>query len=138
MNNLNSILIEGNLVRDPELSYTPKGVAVCKFSVACNRQWKQDEEVQKEVSFFDVTTWTRLAENCGEYLKKGRGVRVVGRLKQDRWTDPDGKPHSRVLVIAEHVEFKPQMKKDGEPAVDGEQQEAAEVERVEVKEAASV
>ena len=138
MNNLNSILIEGNLVRDPELSYTPKGVAVCKFSVACNRQWKQDEEVQKEVSFFDVTTWTRLAENCGEYLKKGRGVRVVGRLKQDRWTDPDGKPHSRVLVIAEHVEFKPQMKKDGEPAVDGEQQEAAEVEQVEVKEAASV
>ena len=138
MNNLNSILIEGNLVRDPELSYTPKGVAVCKFSVACNRQWKQDEEVQKEVSFFDVTTWTRLAENCGEYLKKGRGVRVVGRLKQDRWTDPDGKPHSRVLVIAEHVEFKPQMKKDGEPAVDGEQQEGAEEEQTEVKEAASV
>jgi single-strand DNA-binding protein len=53
---------------------------------------------------------------CGEYLKKGRGVRVVGRLKQDRWTDPDGKPHSRVEIIAEHVEFKPQLKKqDGSP-----------------------
>lgn len=115
MNNLNSILIEGNLVRDPELSYTPKGTAVCKFSVACNRSWKQDDEFQKEVSFFDVSTWTRLAEVCGEYLKKGRGVRVVGRLKQDRWTDPDGKPHSRVQIIAEHVEFKPQLKKqDGE------------------------
>jgi single-strand DNA-binding protein len=115
MNNLNSILIEGNLVRDPELSYTPKGTAVCKFSVACNRSWKQDDEFQKEVSFFDVSTWTRLAEVCGEYLKKGRGVRVVGRLKQDRWTDPDGKPHSRVEIIAEHVEFKPQLKKqDGE------------------------
>jgi single-strand DNA-binding protein len=128
MNNLNSILIEGNLVRDPELSYTPKGTAVCKFSVACNRSWKQDDEFQKEVSFFDVSTWTRLAEVCGEYLKKGRGVRVVGRLKQDRWTDPDGKPHSRVEIIAEHVEFKPQLKKqDGEEKAEEEKPaEAAE------------
>lgn len=115
MNNLNSVLIEGNLVRDPELSYTPKGTAVCKFSVACNRAFKQDDQLQKEVSYFDVSTWTRLAEVCGEYLKKGRGVRVVGRLKQDRWADTDGKAHSRVLIIAEHVEFKPQPRKqDGE------------------------
>ncbi len=121
MNNLNSILIEGNLVKDPELSYTPKGTAVCKFSVACNRAFKQDDQLQKEVSFFDVSTWTRLAEVCGEYLKKGRGVRVVGRLKQDRWTDTDGKPHSRVLIVAEHVEFKPQLKKqDGEGEKEGE------------------
>ncbi|MGA2477576.1 MAG: single-stranded DNA-binding protein [Spirochaetia bacterium] len=140
MNNLNSVLIEGNLVRDPELSYTPKGVAVCKFSVGCHRQWKQEEEVQKEVSFFDVTTWTRLAENCGEYLKKGRGVRVVGRLKQDRWTDPDGKPHSRILIIAEHVEFKPQFKKDGEPAGDAEKSDAVEdqEEETELKEAVNL
>ena len=141
MNNLNSILIEGNLVRDPELSYTPKGTAVCKFSVACNRSWKQDDQFQKEVSFFDVSTWTRLAEVCGEYLKKGRGVRVVGRLKQDRWTDPDGKPHSRVEIIAEHVEFKPQLKKpDGEPAAEGEAEkpaEGAEEEQDEAKEAVS-
>jgi single-strand DNA-binding protein len=143
MNNLNSILIEGNLVKDPELSYTPKGTAVCKFSVACNRQWKQDDEVQKEVSFFDVSTWTRLAEVCGEYLKKGRGVRVVGRLKQDRWTDPDGKPHSRVQIVAEHVEFKPQLKKqDGDTAAaaDGAAEKAAEdteeEQEGEVKEAA--
>jgi single-strand DNA-binding protein len=139
MNNLNSILVEGNLVRDPELSYTAKGTAVCKFVVACNRAFKQDEQLQKEVSFFDVTTWTRLAEVCGEYLKKGRGVRVVGRLKQDRWTDADGKPHSRVLVVAEHVEFKPQLKKqDGELAAEEEKPaEGAEAEQEEVKEAAS-
>ena len=150
MNNLNSILIEGNLVKDPELSYTPKGTAVCKFTVACNRFFKQDQETQKEVSFFDVTTWTRLAEVCGEYLKKGRGVRVVGRLKQDRWTDPDGKTHSRVIVIAEHVEFKPQFK--NKDAADGKAEEekpeetagaeetpaeAAEQEEEEVKEASS-
>ena len=122
MNNLNSILIEGNLVKDPELSYTSKGTAVCKFTVACNRSWKQDEEYQKEVSFFDVSAWTRLAEVCGEYLKKGRGVRVVGRLRQDRWTDPEGKAHSRVEIVAEHVEFKPQKKADP----DGKDQESTE------------
>jgi single-strand DNA-binding protein len=144
MNNLNSILVEGNLVRDPELSYTPKGTAVCKFTVACNRAYKQDEQLQKEVSFFDVSTWTRLAEVCGEYLKKGRGVRVVGRLKQDRWTDPEGKPHSRVLIVAEHVEFKPQLKKEGaadqaDPATDEEKTTdgADEELQEEVKEAAS-
>ncbi len=141
MNNLNSILIEGNLVRDPELSYTPKGTAVCKFSVACNRAFKQDDELQKEVSYFDVSTWTRLAEVCGEYLKKGRGVRVVGRLKQDRWADADGKPHSRVLIVAEHVEFKPQLKKqDGDGGKDEEEkteEEAQDQQEVETKEAAS-
>ncbi len=115
LNNLNSILIEGNLVRDPELKYTPKGAAVCTFVLASNRYFKQDEETQKEVSFFEITTWSRLAEVCGEYLKKGRGVRVVGRLKQDRWTSPEGQARSKVSIVAEHVEFKPQFKgKDGE------------------------
>jgi len=143
MNNLNSILIEGNLVKDPELSYTAKGTAVCKFTVACNRYFKQDQETQKEVSFFDVTTWTRLAEVCGEYLTKGRGVRVVGRLKQDRWADTDGKQHSRVIVIAEHVEFKPQFRKDAGDGKNGEEKpeeaaaEAVEQEEEELKEAAS-
>lgn len=137
MNNLNSILIEGNLTRDPELSYTPKGTAVCKFAVACNRQWKQDDEVQKEVSFFDVSAWTRLAEVCGEYLKKGRGVRVVGRLKQDRWTDPDGKPHSRVEIVAEHVEFKPQKKVDGDGSAEGGAAGDQVQEEADLKEAAS-
>lgn len=130
MNNLNSVLIEGNLVRDPELSYTPKGTAVCKFSVACNRAFKQDDQLQKEVSYFEVSTWTRLAEVCGEYLKKGRGVRVVGRLKQDRWADADGKAHSRVFIVAEHVEFKPQLKKqDGEGGRDEEEKPAEEVDQ---------
>ena len=147
MNNLNSILIEGNLVRDPELSYTPKGSAVCKFSVACNRSYKQGDGFQKEVSYFDVSCWTRLAEVCGEYLKKGRGVRVVGRLKQDRWTDADGKGRSKIFIVAEHVEFKPQLKKLDDDGKDGEsgaaegQVEVASDEQVqeeaELKEAAS-
>jgi single-strand DNA-binding protein len=102
-------------VYDPELKYTQKGAAVCSFSLASNRYFKQDEETQKEVSYFDVSTWSRLAEVCGEYLKKGRGVRVVGRLKQDRWTSPEGQGRSKVSIVAEHVEFKPQLKgKDGD------------------------
>jgi len=114
MNNLNSILIEGNLTRDPILSETPKGTSVCNFSLASNRFFKQEEELQKEVSFFDVESWARLAENCGEHLLKGRGVRVVGRLKQDRWQDKEGNPRSKIKIVAEHVEFKPQFKKPDE------------------------
>jgi len=109
-------------VYDTELKYTPKGSAVCSFVLASNRYFKQDGETQKEVAFFDVTTWSRLAEVCGEYLKKGRGVRVVGRLKQDRWTSPEGQGRSKVTIVAEHVEFKPNLKgKDG----DGKDEEGA-------------
>ena len=132
-------------MQDTELKYTPKGAAVCDFVLASNRYFKQDEETQKEVSFFEVTTWARLAEVCGEYLKKGRGVRVVGRLKQGRWTSPEGQGRSKVSIVAEHVEFKPQAKKDGDgkddqgAAAEG-QAEAADgqaPEEAELKEAAS-
>ena len=111
MNNLNSILIEGNLVRDPLYRSTNKGTPLCTFSLASNRFYKQDSQLEKEVSFFDVETWYKLAENCYNLGHKGRGVRVVGRLKQDRWTGSDGKPHSRVTIVAEHVEFRPEFRK---------------------------
>jgi single-strand DNA-binding protein len=130
------------------LSYTPKGTALCKFSMACNRFYRQDQEqeMQKEVSFFEITCWLRLAEVCGEFLKKGRDVRVVGRLKQDRWTDADGRPRSRVFIVAEHMEFRPLVKaKDGEEGqekegetADAQESEAdTEQDAVEMKEAAS-
>ncbi len=112
MNSLNSILVEGNLTRDPELKKTPKGTSVCSFSVASNRFFRQDEETKKEVSFFNVETWAGLAEVCMEHLQKGRGVRVVGRLKQDRWVDADGGNHDKIKIIAEHVEFKPVFNKE--------------------------
>jgi len=123
MNNLNSILLEGNLVADPELRYTPKGAAVCSFRVASNRFYKQEDELQKEVSYFDITAWNRQAEVCNEYLTKGRGVRVVGRLKQDRWEDQEGKTRSKVHIVAEHVEFKPKFQNRGTEATE-EQAEA--------------
>jgi len=110
MNNLNSIILEGNLTRDPELDTTPKGTPVCRFTVASNRYYKSEGQRQEEVGFFDVEVWSRLAETCGEYLTKGRGVRVVGRLKQDRWTSDDGAPRSRVRIVGEHVEFRARPK----------------------------
>jgi single-strand DNA-binding protein len=99
-----------------------------------------------KVSFFEVTTWSRLAEVCGESLLKGRGVRVVGRLKQDRWTSPEGQARSKVSIVAEHVEFKPQLKgkdgdgKDDSAAAEGKAEEKATEEQTqdesELKEAA--
>ena len=111
MNNLNSILIEGNLVRDPMLRSTPRGTQVCTFTLASNRFYKQDAGLEKEVGFFDVETWSKLAENCYNMGHKGRGVRVVGRLKQDRWNGTDGKSHSKISIVAEHVEFRPEFRK---------------------------
>jgi single-strand DNA-binding protein len=114
MNNLNSILIEGNMVRDPLFRSTPKGTPVCTFSLASNRFFKQDSGLEKEVGFFDVETWAKLAEQCSTLGHKGRGVRVVGRLKQERWNGSDGKPRSRITIVAEHVEFRPEFKKEAE------------------------
>jgi single-strand DNA-binding protein len=118
MNSLNSIIIEGNMVRDPLLRSTAKGTALCTFTIASNRYYKQDSNLENEVSFFDVESWAKLAESCHDLGHKGRGIKVVGRLKQSRWSDPDGKPHSRVSIVAEHVEFRPEFKR-GVSAEDG-------------------
>jgi single-strand DNA-binding protein len=124
VNSLNSILLEGNLVRDPESRTLPSGSQVCSFAVASDRFYKQPEgELEKEVSYFDVEAWSRLGSTCSQNLKKGRGVRVVGRLKQDRWTDAEGKMKSRVKIVAEHVEFKPS--RNGRPAAEGQDGAAA-------------
>jgi single-strand DNA-binding protein len=114
MNNLNSILVEGNFVRDPELKNTHGGAAVCKFSIATTRSYRSGEGFEKEVSFFDVEAWAKLAEAVGAKGKKGRGCRVVGRLKQERWNDKEGKARSRIIIVAEHVDFMPEFKKDGQ------------------------
>jgi single-strand DNA-binding protein len=116
VNNLNSILIEGNLTSDPEMKALSIGIYVCTFSVAVNRSYKGANGWENEVSYFDVETWAKLAEHCGNIGRKGRGVRVVGRLKQERWTDAEGKPRSKVKIVAEHVEFRPETKhQDSQP-----------------------
>jgi single-strand DNA-binding protein len=108
MNNLNSILIEGNLVKDPLFRSTPKGTSVCTFSLASNRFFKQDSGLEKEVSYFEVETWGKLADRVHTQGRKGRGLRAVGRLKQERWSGKDGHAQSRIVIVAEHVEFRPE------------------------------
>ena len=110
LNNLNSILLEGNLSREPELRYTPQGTPICTLNVASTRTYKLDGERVEEVSFIDATTSGKLATVCAEHLSKGRGIRVVGRIKQERWEadGPDGyQPRDKVVIVAEHVEFQP-------------------------------
>ena len=113
------MLIEGNLVRDPEKRDLDTGSKLCLFSVATNRYFNQDNEKRSEVSFFDIEVWNKTAELCLKTLSKGRGVRVVGRLKQERWADKEGKNHSKVKVVGETVEFKPKFdKKPGDMPVE--------------------
>ncbi len=110
MNSLNTIIIEGSVVKEPVMRETPKGSKVCTFSLMTVRAYKKDDSFEKEISFFDVDVWGRLADICMENTTKGRGVRVVGRLKQSRWQGNDGKNHAKIGIIAEHVEFRPKFK----------------------------
>jgi single-strand DNA-binding protein len=119
MNALNQIILEGNVVRQPEKKELSNGTHVCMIPIAVNRRYKTREgELTDEVSYFDVDTFGNLADVCSEWCPKGRGVRVVGRLKQDRWKNEEGKSRSKVTVIAEHVEFKPFFKKNDDGTED--------------------
>jgi single-strand DNA-binding protein len=129
---LNTVIIEGNLTRDPELKATPKGTPVCNFSLASNRYYMVDEESKKDVYFFDVEAWSALAENCGKNLTKGKGIKVVGKLRQDRWTDGEGKNHSRIKIVADHIDFKLHFSKDGKDVKESEAEKDEAVEKVAV------
>jgi len=106
-NDLNSVLIEGNLVSDPELAYKPNGTPVAKLRIASKRCYKTEDEYGQEISLFEIIVYDRKGEVCQEKLRKGRGVRVVGRLKQERWQEADGSDREKIIIVAEHVEFKP-------------------------------
>jgi len=106
---LNSVNIMGNLTRDPEMRYTPAGKGVCTMSIANNRIYTKNGERVTEVSYFDVDVWGVIAENCVKYLKKGSGIIVEGRLRQDRW-EKDGKTQSRVRITANNIHFMPKKR----------------------------
>ena len=110
MNQMNQIVIEGNVVRDSQVRETPKGTRVCLVSIATNRSYKDMKgEYQKEVGFFDIEAWGEtFSSRIARLAKKGRGLRVVGRLKQDRWKTQEGKNSSKVSIVAEHIDFQPQ------------------------------
>ena len=111
MNKLNSTILEGNAVKKPELKLSPKGTSICVLPLAVDRYYKNASGgYDTEVSYFDVESYGKLAEFCAGAAEKGRGVRVVGRLKQNRWKTPEGENRSKIIVIAEHIEMKPLKK----------------------------
>ncbi len=107
MANLNKVFLMGNVTRDPELRYIQSGTAVLTLGLAVNRRTKTAEGTWKdEAAFIDVTVWGKQAENCAEYLAKGRPVFVEGRLHMDQWQDKKtGEKRSRLTVTAENVQF---------------------------------
>ena len=108
MVNINTVILGGNLTRDPEVRYTPQGTAVASLGLAVNRSFRSKEgEKKQEVCFIDVEAWGRQAETCGEFLKKGSPVLVEGRLVQDNWEGKDGQKRTRHKVSAFRVQFLP-------------------------------
>ncbi len=107
MANVNKVFLIGNLTRDPELRYTPSGAAVTDLGLAINRIYTtKDGDRREETLFLDVTVWNRQAENCCQYLKKGRPIHVEGYLKMDSWDDKTtGEKRSKIKVEAERVQF---------------------------------
>jgi single-strand DNA-binding protein len=101
MSNLNSVLLEGHLKADPQFS-----AGVCSFTLKSIRNLKQNNILKQEIAYFDIIVEGKQAEVCKEHLEKGRGIRVIGRLKQERWKDDKGR-RSHIYIVAEHVEFKP-------------------------------
>jgi single-strand binding protein len=100
---LNKVLLIGRLVRDPVINFLPSGMQVVEFSIAYNRRFRVNDEWREETHFFDVRAYGRLAEDLGTRLSKGYMVVIEGRLRQDRWTDKEGKPRSKVMIVASAV-----------------------------------
>lgn len=107
MASYNKVILVGNLTRDPELRYTPKGVAIAKISLAVNRTWKNESgESKEEVTFVDIDAFSRQAETLAQYLKKGSPLMVEGRLRLDQWDDKQtGQKRSRLGVVLEGFQF---------------------------------
>ena len=114
---MNKVILVGNLTRDPELTETPNGIAVCRFSIAVSRDYANSEG-NRETDFFNITVWRGRAENCGRYLKKGNKVAIVGSLQNRSYEDKDGIKRNVTDVIANEVEFLTPKSAQGEGEVD--------------------
>lgn len=115
MASLNKVILIGNLTRDPEVRFTPKGTAVCDLSIAVNRKWRDDSgNTQEEVTYVEIAVWGKTAENCGQYLKKGSSACFEGRLQLETWDDKTtGQKRSKIKVVAEQVQFLSSPNREG-------------------------
>lgn len=111
---LNKVLLIGNVGRDPEMRYTQSGEPVTTFSLATNRRWTgQDGQPRDETEWHNVVAWRRLAEQCNEYLTKGRKVYIEGAIKTRSWDGPDGQKRYRTEIIASTMQMLDQRPRDG-------------------------
>ncbi|UCH90917.1 MAG: single-stranded DNA-binding protein [Nitrospirota bacterium] len=109
----NKVILIGNLTRNPELRYTPSGTPVVNFPLAVNRRYRQADEPKEVVCYVDIVVFGRQAEHCGQYLNKGDGAIVDGRLQQRRWETDDGQKRSKHEVVAQTVTFLPKKTSSG-------------------------
>src|SRR5207302_5141317 len=116
MASFNRVILAGNLTRDPELRYTPKGLAIAKIGLAINRNYTLESgEKKEEVTFVDVDAFGRQAETIGQYFKKGRPILIEGRLKLDQWDDKQtGAKRSKLGVVMENFQFMDSKSSGGE------------------------
>lgn len=114
---LNKILVIGHLTRNPELRYTPNGTPVAALGLATSRKYKQDDELKEDVCFVDVVVFGKQAEHCGQYLTKGSGIIVDGRLQQRRWETEDGQKRSKHEIVAQTITFMPKRDTSSQDSV---------------------
>ncbi len=114
---MNKVILIGNLTRDPELSETPNGIAVCRFAIAVSRDYANSEGT-RETDFFNITVWRGRAENCGKYLKKGNKVAVYGSIQNRSYEDKDGIKRNVTDIVANEVEFLTPKSASGESEYD--------------------
>lgn len=107
MASFNKVILLGNLTRDPELRYTPKGTAIARLGIAVNRRWTSEGgEQREETTFVDVDAFGKQAETLGQYMKKGRPIFIEGRLRFDSWEDKQtGQKRSKLGVVLENFQF---------------------------------
>ena len=125
---LNKVILIGNLTRDVELRYTPQGAAVAAFGVATNRQWKVADQVKEATEFHNIVAWNKLAEQCNQFLAKGRLIYAEGRLKTRTWDGQDGQKHYRTEIIASRVTFLDRDRPGGSSADEKEEAPAGDIE----------
>ena len=128
---MNKVYLIGNLTRDPELSETPSGIALCRFSIAVNRNYSSSDG-ERQTDFFNITVWRTQAENCGRYLKKGSKVAIVGSLQNRTYEDKDGNKRTVCEITASNVKFLTPKSQEQEEVV------SAKVERPQLEEIESI
>lgn len=107
MASVNKVMLIGNLGKDPEMRYTPSGAAVCNFSIATTERWKNKEngQLEEKTEWHNIVVWNKQAENCKEYLAKGRSVYIEGKLQTRSWDDKEGHKRYTTEVVAQTVQF---------------------------------